>query len=299
MASHHAQAFGRLDGAATLGFGTAPLGASDADEAIPAPRYGAGAAEARLGRALRGLDRKTYSVSTKVGWLIPADDPDETAAVSDPRPAFSRDAIRRSLEGSLERLGLDYVDLVLVHDPDDHLAEAIDDALPLLNELKDEGVVGTVGVGTTRVWPAVFMIKECGLDACLIAGRYSLLDQEAAQDLLPLCGSRDVTTIVGGVFNSGILASDDLGGTFDYGAPTSEIRQRASALSSFASAHGVPLAALALQFPTRNTAVSCVLAGMKNVGEVEANVALFGTAIDDALWREIDESGLLESSVAT
>jgi D-threo-aldose 1-dehydrogenase len=293
---------------ATLGYGTAPIASVEFDDAIAAieraytlgirtfdtaPRYGHGGAEARLGAGLAEFDRSTFAVSTKVGWLIPTSTHGEVAENAGPSPAFSGDEVERSLEGSLRRLGLDRVDVAFIHDPEDHIAQAIAESAPALVRLREQGMVGAIGVGTTRVEAAIELVAKCDLDCCLIAGRYSLLDQQAATTLLPLCQSRGIETIIGGVFNSGILATPDLEGPFDYVEASGAVRRRAKAIASIAESYDTPIAAVALQYPARDSAVSCVLAGMKSRDEVEANVALFRTKLPEELWQELARDGLV------
>ncbi|HZQ80710.1 MAG TPA: aldo/keto reductase [Gaiellaceae bacterium] len=294
-----------------LGFGTAPLIGAEVGEALSAierahqagirlydtaPRYGLGEAERLLGVGLRAINRSTYEISTKVGWLIPEDTRDSSKASSDPMPAFSRDSVNRSFEGSLSRLGVDHVDIAFIHDPEDHLEDAVREAAPALVELRDQGVVCAIGVGTTDVDAAIALVSRCELDYCLIAGRYSLLDHEAATTLIPLCRSRGVSTIIGGVFNSGILASPNLDGLFDYREASEAVREKAEQLASITRRHGASLAAVALQYPARDSAVDCVLAGMKSAEEVETNVALFCTKLSDQLWQDLAHSGLVSEA---
>lgn len=293
---------------AQLGFGSAPIATASIDDAVAAvqrahalgirtfdtaPRYGLGEAERRLGIALQGVDRSSYRVSTKVGWLIPVDAPTIADANTGPVPAFSKDAVKRSLEGSLRRLGLDRVDIALIHDPEQHLPAAIDNVAPALLELREQRLVSAIGVGTTRVDAALQLVTSCELDYCLIGGRYSLLDQEASTHLLPACASRGVLTIVGGVFNSGITATRELSGLFDYREASRGVRERAERIAEVVENHDVPLAAVALQYPARNSAVDCILAGMKNANEVSTNVALFQANLPDGLWRDLAQSGLI------
>lgn len=163
-----------------------------------APLYGDGLSERRVGRALATVDRARFQLSTKVGWQI--------AEGAEPRHAFGRDDVLRSLEGSMERLGVDRFDVVHVHDPEDHLDEAVRHAVPALLRLRDEGVVGAVGAGMNHSAPLAELVRRTDLDVVLIAGRYTLLEQPALAGLLPLCAERGVGVIAAGVFNSGLLA---------------------------------------------------------------------------------------------
>ena len=232
-----------------LGLGTAPLGnlftkvqEPDADATVDAALgagitfvdtapHGLGVAERRLARRLAQVPRDRFVLSTKVGRLVR---PLEAGEMADPevrghpggqaRMDFSRDGVRRSLEESLERLGLDRVDVALVHDPDNHEREAAEQALPALDELRDQGVVRAIGAGMNQAEMLTRFVRELDLDLVLMAGRYSLLDQGALAELLPACVERGVAVVIGGVFNSGLLA-DLARATFDY-APAAELVER-------------------------------------------------------------------------
>jgi D-threo-aldose 1-dehydrogenase len=292
-----------------LGLGTAPLGGMyahvDAPEARrlvrdaldagliyvdTAPQYGHGTAEERVGDALRGLERVTYTLSTKVGRLVVhRRSGGDTGIFADAPPSdvvfdFSRDGVLRSLEESLERLELDRVDVVYVHDPDDHEDEALGQAYPALEELRSQGVVGAIGVGMNQSRIPTRFVRETDVDVVLIAGRFSLLDRSAALDLLPACLERGVSAVVGGVYNSGVLAG---GGTYDYAAAPPEVLARARRLDEACRAHGVPLKAAAIQFPLRHPAVACVLTGVRSVRELEENVTAFEVDVPADLWEEL------------
>jgi D-threo-aldose 1-dehydrogenase len=193
--------------------------------------------------------------------------------------------VLRSLESSLERLGLDRVDVLHVHDPDDHLDVAIGEAFPALRRLRDEGVVGAIGAGMNASAPLARIVREAGVDCVLVAGRYTLLDRSAADELLPLCEREGVSVIAAGVFNSGLLADpwrEDA--TFDYAAAPADLVSRARALATTCADHGVDVRAAALQFPLRHPAVATVLMGARSSAEVRANVDAFGAPVPDALW---------------
>jgi D-threo-aldose 1-dehydrogenase len=307
-----------------LAFGTAPLGnlfapvaEEDADATVAAalgaglsyvdtaPHYGLGLAERRLGRLLAGRPRDTFAISTKVGRLVRPLAPGETAdpeGFADTPPArrvwdFSGDGVRRSLEESLERLGLDRVDIVLVHDPDDHEREAREQAFPALAELRDQGVVGAIGAGMNQAEMLTRFVRDLDLDVVLVAGRYSLLDQRALAELLPTCAARGTAVVVGGVFNSGLLADPRPGATFDYAPATPELVERALRLAEVCARHGVPLRAAALAFPFGHPAVASVLVGARSAAEVEDAVACFERPVPAALWAELVATGLLPEHV--
>jgi D-threo-aldose 1-dehydrogenase len=250
-----------------------------------APFYGSGLAEQRLGDGLRGRPRDAFVVSTKVGRLLrpgPSGWPDGPAlqAYFD----FSRDAVLRSLEQSLERLGLDRVDIALVHDPDDHYDEAIAGAFPALARLRDEGVVRAIGVGMNQTAMLCRFAREADPDCFLVAGRYTVLDRSAADDLLPLCVERGIAVIAGGVFNSGVLAGGD---TYNYTTAPPEILARARELRETCGRFGVPLQAAAVQFPARHPVVASVLVGCASPAQVEEDVGLSALDLPPALWGEL------------
>jgi D-threo-aldose 1-dehydrogenase len=254
-----------------------------------APHYGAGISERRLGAALRERPRDELVLSTKVGRLLrPSEEPDAQGFPDEPPVRrvfdFSRDGVRRSLEGSLERLGLDRADLVHVHDPDDHLDQAIGEGLPALAELRDAGAIGAVGAGSNRPEPLVRIVREADVDWVLVAGRMTLLDQSAAAELLPLCLERGVAVIAAGVFNSGLLAG---GSTFDYRPAPPELVERARAIAAVCERHGVALPEAAMAYPRRHPAVRCVLVGARSPQEVAADVAGFSRPVPEELWQEL------------
>jgi D-threo-aldose 1-dehydrogenase len=254
-----------------------------------APHYGAGISERRLGAALRGRPRDELVLSTKVGrLLVPAATPDREGFPDEPPVRrvfdFSRDGVLRSLAGSLERLGLERADIVHLHDPDEHLEQAIGEALPALAELRAAGTIGAIGAGSNRPEPLARIVREADVDWVLVAGRLTLLDQSAAEELLPLCLERGVAVIAAGVFNSGLLAG---GGTFDYRPAPAAMVERAREIAAVCARHGVALPAAAMAFPRRHPAVRCVLVGARSPGEVAADAAGFAQPIPEALWEEL------------
>jgi D-threo-aldose 1-dehydrogenase len=258
-----------------------------------APYYGSGRSERRMGAALRDRPRDEYVLSTKVGRLLVepggGDEHHREEAFAEADAAgqvfdFSRDGVLRSLEQSLQRLGLDRVDAALVHDPDHHLDQAIAEALPALIELRRQGVIGAVGAGMNSAEPLARIVREADVDWVLVAGRYTLLDRRAGEDLLPLCAERGVQAIAAGVFNSGLLAG---GTTFDYRPAPPELLERVREIAAACERHAVPLLAAAAQFPLRHEAVACVLLGMDAPEQVAANAAALGLPIPDALWTEL------------
>ncbi len=250
-----------------------------------APYYGSGMAEHRLGRVLREQPREEFVVSTKVGRLLR---PDSSTQQHSPALEayfdFSRDATLRSLAESLERLGLDRVDIVLIHDPDAHYDEALSGAYRALAQLREEGVVRAIGVGMNQTELLCRFAREADPDCFLVAGRYTVLDRSAASELLPLCEERGISVIAGGVFNSGVLAGGD---TFDYGPAAPDVLARVESLRERCAQRAIPLPAAALQFPLTHPAVVSVLAGCRTPQEVEENVRLSQLELPPALWSEL------------
>jgi D-threo-aldose 1-dehydrogenase len=293
--------------ATRLGLGTAPLAGlyealtdDDADVVVrralelglrlfdTAPLYGSGLAEERLGRALRERPRDDFVLSTKVGrLLLPGLPPDRVFAGAPPLGPvfdFGYDATLRSLDESLERLGLERVDVALIHDPDDHYADAMDGAYRALERLRSEGVVGAIGVGMNQSELLCRFARDGDFDCFLVAGRYTLLDRSAAEQLLPLCLERGIAVLAGGVFNSGVLAS---GATYDYAPAPRDVLERAADLRATCARYGVPLEAAALQFPLRHPAVTCVLVGCRSSRELEQDFRLFELELPAELWDEL------------
>ncbi|MHA6765378.1 aldo/keto reductase [Streptacidiphilus sp. PAMC 29251] len=272
-----------------------------------APHYGLGLSERRLGAALSGRPRAEYTLSTKVGRLlepvaeVSGDDLANGFAV----PAthrrvwdFSAEGVLRSVEDSLDRLGLDRIDVVYLHDPDHHAAQALDEAYPALEKLRAEGVVGAIGAGMNQSALLTRFVRETDVDVVLLAGRYTLLDQDGQTELLPEAQRRSVSVVVGGVFNSGLLADPKPGATFDYAAAPDELLQRALRIKAVCERHGVPLRAAALQFPFGHPAVSSVLVGMRSVAEARDAAAMLQHPVPSALWAELRGEGLLTAQEA-
>jgi len=305
-----------------LSLGCAPLGnlyrpTSDADargavEAAwdagvryfdTAPHYGLGLSERRLGAALRDRPRDAFAVSTKVGRrLEPVADgerPDTEGYAVAPTHRrvwdFTRDGVLRSLESSLERLGLDRVDVLFAHDPDDHYTEVLDGAYPALEELRAQGVVRSIGAGMNQAGMLADFVRHTDMDLLMLAGRYTLLEQGALDDLLPLCERRGVRIVAAGVFNSGLLARDvpPDDAHYDYAAAPGELVARARRIAAVCGRHGVTLPAAALAFPLAHPAVASVCVGARSAAQVERNAALFAARIPAGLWAELRAEGLL------
>jgi D-threo-aldose 1-dehydrogenase len=250
------------------------------------PWYGRGAAERRLGRALGELPPGSLAVSTKVGYVV-----SEGAPWSHREQDFSADATKRSLEASLNLLGVAGVDTVLIHDPEEHMRAAVEGAYPVLHRLRAEGAVRAIGVGTSQTEALARFVRETDLDVVLLAGRYTLLDRRAGDRLLPMCRERGVDVLAGGVFNSGVLADPVPGARYDYTPASAEILARARRLRDRCAAFGVPLAAAALQFPAHHPAVGAVLLGPANRFELRENLRHWRHPVPDELWAELDADG--------
>lgn len=272
-----------------------------------APLYGLGASERRVGAALGEVAREDFTISTKVGRLVrrkPATFetlpegmwhvPDELKPVFD----FSRDGVRRSLVESLERLDLDAVDIALVHDPDGFVDRVITETLPALRELCDEGLVRAVGIGMADTDALEQIVRAAPVDCVLIAGRFTLLDQTAHAGLLPACARENVGVILGGVFNSGILADPASAARFDYLPAEPSLVGRACQIAAICAGHGVPLPAAALQFGFRHPAVRTVLTGVRSTVELTANVTHFNLEIPEDMWNELELAGLIPPLMA-
>jgi D-threo-aldose 1-dehydrogenase len=302
-----------------LGLGTAPLGGmfshvEDSTAAAvvqaalaagltfvdTAPLYGHGVAERRVGGALRAAvadaGRSSFVLSTKVGRLI-VDNPDgDSDGFVDAPPSeatfdYTPDGVRRSLDESFERLGLDTVDVVFIHDPDDHEEEALTVAYPVLHELRSQGVVKAIGVGMNQSRIPTRFVLETEIDAVLLAGRYTLLDQSGAADVLPACLERGVSIVIGGVYNSGLLADPRPGATFNYTTAPPELVARAQELGAVCARHDVPLKAAAIQYPLAHPAVASILTGARTVAELEENLAMIEYDVPDALWDDLAAAG--------
>lgn len=277
-----------------------------------APHYGLGLAERRLGAALSRYPRREYVLSTKVGRLIVPDDSvvgDADAGFAVPGGLrreldYSADGVRRCLSESLARLGTDRIDIAHVHDPDqreDLPGQVERETVPALCRLRDEGVLGAVGIGINQWQLAARLVRTTDLDVVLLAGRYTLLEQESLHGLLDLCAERGVSVVAAAAFNSGLLASDSPAreATFDYLPIPALILARARAIADVCRAVGVPLSAAALQFPLAHPAVVSVLVGMRSPEEVAQDVAALTRPLPPRVWADLRVAGLLASGAPT
>jgi len=314
-----------------LGLGTAPLGGLFAPvgegearatlEAAwqaglryfdTAPQYGNGVAEQRTGGFLQGRPRTAFVLSTKVGRLLRPGPLHQSQLDPQGQPFFkgvpplaqvydySYKGTLVSLEESLERLGLKKVDILYIHDPDADgrsVAEVMQGAYRALVELRQQGVVQAIGVGMNHTDWLLEFVKAGDFDLILLAGRYTLLEQGALQELLPLCLQKGVGVVAGGVYNSGLLAHPGPGATYNYLPALPELIERALALEWVCQRHGVPLKAAAIQFPLGHPAVVSVLTGARSALELEENVQMFETWLPQSLWRDLVAEGLLDEQV--
>ena len=304
-----------------LSLGTAPLGGlftsvpeADSDGVIAAafdadinffdtaPLYGSGRAEVRLGRGLNAAKRP-YILSTKVGRVLnPVSGVSNAGGLAgfadadtsvEPVFDYSRAGVRRSFEESLKRLNVDRIDVALIHDADDRIDEAIKYAYPALAEMRAEGMVSTIGVGMNFCAPTIKAVVETDIDIVLIAGRYSLLDQSSQEQLFKETMKRKVSVMIGGVYNSGILANPVAGATFHYAPAPDEIIAKAQKIRDLLATFNVSLTAAAIQFPLRHPAVTTVLTGSRSPKELLANIADFDSEVPAEAWAALESAGLI------
>jgi len=266
-----------------------------------APHYGLGLAETRIGAALRDRLRQEYVISTKVGrLLVPTPerahqmDDDEgfrVPAAFERRWDFSRDGILRSVESSLERLGLDAVDILYLHDPDEHWAEASTTGIAALIELREQGVTRAIGAGMNQSAMLAEFVRRCDIDVVMAAGRYTLLDRSALDDLLPLAEERGVGVVAAGVYNSGLLARAEVpdDARYDYRDAPGDLVAQARLLAAACERHGVTLPDAAVQFPLRHPAVVSAVLGARDGAEAVGGIERYARQVPDALWAELDD----------
>jgi D-threo-aldose 1-dehydrogenase len=311
-----------------IGFGAAVIGNlyhetsdQDAEEAIAAawqagiryfdtaPHYGLGLSERRLGRSLNGLPRAEFVVSSKVGrLLVPSAHPtgrdsegfatpDELRRVRD----YSRDGVLRSIEATLTRTGLDRLDVVYVHDPDDHWQQAVDEAIPTLADLRSQGVLRAIGVGMNRSWMLARFLRQTPVDVVMLAGRYTLLEQNALDDVLATATAVGRSVVAVGVFNSGILAQPrpGPGAKYNYEDAAPEVIARAHEIADICEQHGTCLPAAAIAFPLGHPCVVNVTLGVRSAAEVMRNVNLYNRGVAPGLWSDLRAAALLRPDAPT
>jgi D-threo-aldose 1-dehydrogenase len=319
---------------ARLGFGAAPLGnlyapvaEDDAQAAIcaafdlgirrfdTAPYYGHGLSEERLGRAFAGRPRGSFIVSTKVGRRIERDESrrgpiNDGFAVAGRRAIFdySRDGVQRTFDDSLRRLGVDYVDILLLHDVgrlthgyrhDEVLRQALDEALPAMADLVQSGAVGAIGIGVNEQAVCLEIMPRFGLDCIMLAGRYTLLEQADSRLVMSEAAARGVRILIAAPYNSGLLGSrQGPGEMYNYAPVDAATLDKARRIYAEADAEGVDVGSAALQFPLAHPAVWCVIAGMRNVSEVAVAAERMGSEIPASWWERLRRVGLLRADVA-
>lgn len=304
----------------SIGLGSAPLGGlfsavSDADAEATlaagwsagirfydtAPLYGFGLAERRVGGFLRQQKRDSFAISTKVGRLLR---PEANSAEDDhykgvpalrPQFDFSYDGVMRSVDESLVRLGLDRVDVLLVHDPDDHYDAAVNGAFRALMRLRDDGTVKAIGSGMNQSEMLTRFAEAVPVDCFLLAGRYTLLDQDALDALFPVCAAKNIGILLGGIYNSGILANPHTGAKFNYQDADAALVGRALALDALCRKHGTELKAAALQFCMAHPAVTVAVMGARNAAEVADNIAMSERTVPPAFWQELRAKNLVDA----
>jgi D-threo-aldose 1-dehydrogenase len=321
-----------------LGFGAAPLGnlyrpmtekeaRATLDAAWSAgcryydtaPLYGLGLSETRLNGFLRAKPRGSYLLSTKVGRLLelcaPKDRTRPEAFFETPsrreRFDYSYDGVMRSLEFSLERIGVDHIDIVYAHDvdvfthgtqlaADERIKEFMEGGYRALVKLREEGAVKAIGAGINEWHIAETLARSGDFDIFLLAGRYTLLEQDALESFLPYCVEKNIGVVIGGPFNSGILATGPKHGAFYNYAPASpEILERVGKIQAICKAHDVKLPQAALRFPLSHPAIVSVIPGGQKPGEVRRNAELIATKIPPALWRDLKAAGLMRADAPT
>ncbi|WP_299484166.1 aldo/keto reductase [uncultured Roseibium sp.] len=315
-----------------LGFGTAPLGNlyraisdQDAQEILSscwdagvryfdtAPLYGLGLSETRLNPLLRGKDRDSYVLSTKIGRILKVTAPDERDGfgkwfdVPSRREVYdyTYDGALRSIEFSLERLGVDRIDILFAHDLDlfNHgtqkaldakLDEFMNGGYRALLSLRDQGVIKAFGAGVNEWQPCQWMAERGDFDIFLLAGRYTLLEQDALASFLPLCETRNIGVVIGGPYNSGILATGPKPGAFyNYDPAPEGVLERVRGIQGICDRHGVRMVDAAFQFPLRHPSVISVIPGGQGVSEMKSNLEAESAEIPEALWADLKHAGLV------
>ncbi len=305
-----------------LGFGGGPLGglytevARDTAAAALAaaweggiryfdtsPHYGIGQSERWFGDLLRHKPRAEYTLSTKVGRILVPQDADGRMDEAFQVPAthrrvwdFSRDGIVRSVEDSLSRIGVDRIDVLFLHDAEQHFEAALRSGYPALADLRAQGMVGAIGAGMYDPALLTRLVRETDADVLMLAGHYTLLTQDALDDLFPACAERGVSVLAASVFNSGVLATSRPtdSATFDYLPAPPDVLRRAGSIADVCEAYGVTLPQAAMAFPLLHPVVAGIVVGMRSESEVRANLAAFGAEIPARLWSDLRTEGLID-----
>ncbi|MFN4294762.1 MAG: aldo/keto reductase [Thermoflexales bacterium] len=264
-----------------------------------APFYANGQSEIRVGLALRGVPRDRFLISTKVGWLP---DPDRIGQQGAGARSYARDAVLRSIEGSLARLGVSHLDIVHVHDPEagDYRAQIMDEAYPTLLDLKAQGVIRAIGAGLNQTDFLVDFARHAPLDCAILAGRYTLLEQAPLREAFPLALSKGIGIFAAGVFNGGILATGaQSGARYQYAPAPEPILRLTRMIERACAGHGVSLRAAAMQFAAAHPAVQTLIVGMAKPSEIDQNLADFAAPIPPAFWAELKARELIEPDAPT
>ncbi|WP_405885419.1 aldo/keto reductase [Streptomyces sp. NBC_01384] len=305
-----------------LGFGGGPLGGLfaplDDDTAAEAlatawnagiryfdtsPHYGIGHSERRIGELLRTKTRAAFTLSTKVGRLLVPQDPAGRVDESFEVPAthrrvwdFSCDGVRRSVEDSLARMGVDRIDVLFLHDAEQHFETALRDGYPALAELRAEGLVGAIGAGMYDPAKLTRLVRDADVDVVMLSGRYTLLDHSALDDLLPACAERGVSVLAASIFNSGLLATPRpaAGAPYDYAPASPELLRRVHRIADVCEAHGVTLPQAAMAFPLLHPVVAGIVVGMRSADEVRADIESYEADVPSGLWADLRGAGLLD-----
>lgn len=270
-----------------------------------APHYGLGLSEHRVGQALEMYPRAEFTVSTKVGRILvdsPATIHNRDSEGFDVPASlmrqwdFSRDGILRSVEDSIRRTGLDRFDILYLHDPEDHFEQASTEGIQTLIELREQGVVSAVGAGMNFAGPLAELIKRADIDLVMCAGRFTLLDGEALEELLPLATQHNVGVVVAGVYNSGLLSQNQPSthAKFNYEQAPSGLILRAQQISNVCAEFGVTLPEAAMAYVQRHPAVECVVIGARGRNQVIENVSRAKAEVPPALWEALESLGLIK-----
>lgn len=263
-----------------------------------APFYGNGSSERRIGSTLSTVPRSAFRISSKVGRiLVPglSNEPNEYRDLDPFTPVYdySAGAVRSSLESSLERLGIDSIDILFIHDPEGHMDQALTEAYPELDRMRSEGLVSSIGVGTNWAETGTRFVRETDIDVALVAGRYTLIDQIALDEFLPEALRRNVSVVGAGVFNSGVLVNPVEGATYNYAPASPEILDKARRINDVVTEFGCSVASVGLQFPLRHPAYKSVLSGVRSVEELDNNIEAFDAEIPEGVWDALEASGLV------
>ena len=284
-----------------IGMGGAPLVITEESNAIEtlhtaynegiryfdtAPYYGAGISEKYFGKFLSSVERNSFVISSKVGRII------ENQEI---RFDYTREGILRSLEESLERLNLDYIDIALIHDPDDHYHQALNESFPTLADLKSQGIIKAIGCGMNQWQMLLDFANNADFDCFLLAGRYTLLDHSAMHSFMPKCLEKNISLILGGPYNSGILASDFKSeSTYFYEPSPTKVTEKARLIKNVCDKYEVPLKAASLQFGLNHPSVVSTIPGPSNPNELKENLKMVNIAINNDLWKELKDKKLID-----